>query len=74
MRKREVADIVNLVEDLLKEDKLVEEEKKKRKKEEKEAMEEGKNLRDELWPPVIFSVGCGLISIIIVIIEMQPKI
>ena len=48
MRKREVADIVNLVEDLLKEDKLVEEEKKKRKKEEKEAMEEGKNLRDEL--------------------------
>ena len=74
MRKREVADIVNLVEDLLREDKVVEEEKKKRKKEEEEeAIEEGKNLRDELWHPVIFSVGCGLVSII-VIIEMQPKI
>ena len=73
MRKREVVDIVNLVEDLLREDKVVEEEKKKRKKEEEEAIQEGKNLRDELWPPVIFSVGCGLISII-VIIEMQPKI
>ena len=49
MRKREVADIVNLVEDLLREDKVVEEEKKKRKKEEEEeAIEEGKNLRDEL--------------------------
>ena len=74
MRKREVADIVNLVEDLLKKDEVVEEEKKKRKTEEEEAIEEAKNLRDELWPPVIFSVGCGLISIIIVIIEMQPKI
>ena len=48
MRKREVADIVNLVEDLLKKDEVVEEEKKKRKKEEEDAMEEGKNLRDEL--------------------------
>ena len=48
MRKREVADIVNLVEDLLKEDQVVEEEKKKRKKEEKEAIKEAKNLRDEL--------------------------
>ena len=48
MRKREVVDIVNLVEDLLKEDELVEEEKKKRKKEEEEAIEEAKNLRDEL--------------------------
>ena len=48
MRKREVVDIVNLVEDLLREDKVVEEEKKKRKKEEEEAIQEGKNLRDEL--------------------------
>ena len=49
MRKREVADIVNFVEDLLREGEVVEEEKKKRKKEEEEeAIEEGKNLRDEL--------------------------
>ena len=48
MRKREVADIVNLVEDLLKKDEVVEEEKKKRKTEEEEAIEEAKNLRDEL--------------------------
>ena len=49
MRKREVADIVNLVEDLMRKGKVVEEEKKKRKKEEEEeAIEEGKNLRDEL--------------------------
>ena len=48
MRKREVADIVNLVEDLLREGEVVEEEQKKRKTEEKEAIEEGKNLRDEL--------------------------
>ena len=48
MRKREVVDIVNLVEDLLREGEVVEEEKKKRKKEDKEAIEEGKNLRDEL--------------------------
>ena len=48
MRQREVADIVNLVKDLLREGEVVEEEKKKRKTEEKEAIEEGKNLRDEL--------------------------
>ena len=49
MRKREVVDIVNLVEDLLREGEVVEEEKKKRKgEEEEEAIEEGKNLRDEL--------------------------
>ena len=48
MRKREVADIVNLVEDLLREREVVEEEKKKRKTEEEEAIEEAKNLRDEL--------------------------
>ena len=48
MRKREVADIVNLVKDLLREGEVVEEEKKKRKTEEEEAMEEAKNLRDEL--------------------------
>ena len=48
MRKREVADIVNFVEDLLREGEVVEEEKKKRKKEEEEAIQEGKNLRDEL--------------------------
>ena len=48
MRKREVVDIVNLVEDLLREGEVVEEEKKKRKKEEEEAIKEGKNLRDEL--------------------------
>ena len=46
MRKREVADIVNLVEDLLREGEVVE--KKKRKNEKEEAIEEGKNLRDEL--------------------------
>ena len=48
MRKREVVDIVNLVEDLLREGEFVEEEKRKRKKEEEVAIEEGKNLRDEL--------------------------
>ena len=40
---------MNFVEDLLREGEVVEEEKKKRKKEEEEeAIEEGKNLRDEL--------------------------
>jgi len=48
VRKREVADIVNLVEDLLRKGEIVEEDKKKRKKEDKEGIEEGKNLRDEL--------------------------
>ena len=42
MRKREVNDIVNLVEDILKEGKIIEK-KKKQKKNEKE-----KSLRDEL--------------------------
>merc|ERR1712113_1196517 len=73
VRKREVADIVNLVQDLLREGEVVEEEKKKRKTEEKEAIEEAKNLRDDCDPLWSFLLAVDLSQLLLLLLKCNQN-